>query len=206
MISMLRGVLVHKDFEGIVIDVGGVGYRVGMPMTSLERLPPLGEEAKVFTWMSVREDDISLFGFGSTADRAVFDKLLKVSGVGPKVALSILSGMTAREVVTTIAGGNVRALCDVKGIGKKIAERLVVELKDSITKIDLSDGLPSVTSAGASVAAKADMQLEDLRSALLNLGYPPPSVDKAIENLRQGEVLDFDAMLRAALKFMRGAR
>jgi Holliday junction DNA helicase RuvA len=203
MISMLRGSLVLKDFEGVVIDVGGVGYRVGVPMTSLEQLPPAGQEALLYTILVVREDAMSLFGFASPGDRAVFERLVTVSGVGPKVALALMSGLTGREVVQAIVGGDVTTLLSAKGVGKKLAERLILELKDVIVKIDLGGGQV----AGAppsSPSQKLEHNLEDLRSALQNLGYQPKSIDKALEVVREeAPGADFDAMLRAALKFMR---
>jgi Holliday junction DNA helicase RuvA len=203
MISMLRGSLVLKDFEGVVIDVGGVGYRVGVPMTSLEQLPPAGNDALLYTILVVREDAMSLFGFASPGDRAVFERLVTVSGVGPKVALALMSGLTGREVVQAIVGGDVTALLAAKGVGKKLAERLILELKDVIVKIDLGGG-PTPGAPPPSPGQKLEHNLEDLRSALQNLGYQPKSIDKALEIVREeAPGADFDAMLRAALKFMR---
>lgn len=203
MIASLRGTLVHKDFEGVVVDVAGVGYRVGVPMTSLEQLPPLGQEVQLHTLMVVREDAMNLYGFGSTGDRAVFERLVTVSGVGPRLALSVLSSLSAREAVQAVSTNDVRLLCSIKGVGKKLAERLVLELKDSITKIDLGAPL-EISQAPSAGSPRLESQLEDLRSALQNLGYQPKAIDKALEAVREEAAdADFDAMLRAALKFMR---
>ncbi len=205
MISRLRGKVLHKDFEGAVIDVHGLGFRVAIPMTSLERLPGVGEEADLHTWLSVREDALELFGFTEEADRKVFVKLISVSGVGPKMGLSFLSGMTGAEVVAAILRNDIRGLCAIKGVGKKTAERLVLELKDAMGKIDLGAS-GSMAMAGSLQAALSQRgPLEDLRSALSNLGYPPATTDRAVAEVQaMGEGLSFNEMLRAALKVVRG--
>lgn len=204
MISRLRGKVLSKDFEGAVIDVHGIGFRVAMPMTSLEQLPGQGEEADLYTYMAVRDDAIELFGFNTEGDRKVFLKLIGVSGIGPRLGLSFLSGMTATELVAAVVRGDVRALTSIKGVGKKTAERLVLEVKDSLTKIDLgSPVLPG--GAPVSPSIKAANALEDLRSALGNLGYPPALVDRAVNAVAaKGDDQGFNDMLREALKVLRG--
>lgn len=202
MISRLRGTVLAKDFEGAVIDVHGVGFRVAMPMTSLEHLPMVGQEAEVYTMMGVREDAIELYGFHDDATRKVFAKLIGVSGVGPKLGMSFLSGMAAGEVVSAVVSEDVGALTKIKGVGKKTASRLVLELKETLSKLSLGgEGLPLPTSGGGAVAGGA--MLEDLRSALVNLGYPPATAEKAVDAVSGQDKGDFDDMLRAALKALR---
>src|ERR687892_985835 len=129
MIYRLRGTLVEKDTEGVVIDVGGVGYRASASLATLRALPSLGEECVIHTRMVVREDAMLLFGFAEREERAAFDVLTAVSKVGPKLALSILSSMSPPEISETVAKGDVLKLASVPGLGKKTAERLVLELK-----------------------------------------------------------------------------
>lgn len=207
MISRLRGKVLHKDFEGAVIDVHGIGFRVSIPMTSLEKLPARGEEAEIFTLMNVREDAMELYGFCEESDRKVFAKLISVSGIGPKLGMSFLSSMRGSEVVAAVLRGDLRALTSVKGVGKKTAERLVLEVKDAFGKMDLGSAGQSMAEGGGFAPAVVQQgALADLHSALLNLGYHGAVADKAVAAVRAsgGEDQSFNEMLRGALKALRG--
>mgnify|MGYP000076618680 CR=1 FL=1 len=204
MISRLRGNVLVKDFAGAVIDVHGIGFRVSMPMTSIEKLPPQGQEAEVFVHMAVREDAMDLFGFHNEAARKVFLKLISVNGIGPKMGLSFLSGMTPEDLVAAVIREDIRALCTIKGVGKKKAERLVLELKEPLKKLDISPGLGGSGEQGGGGAAFGGGIAEDLRSALVNLGYQETMADKAVEAVRNSsQEREFDTRLRAALKVLR---
>jgi len=201
MIAMLRGILVQKDFAGVILDVNGVGYRVQMPMTNLDKLPELGEEITLHIHTSVREDALELFGFRQEADRRLFAKLISVSGVGPRLGLSILSSMSAQETVRAVLRGDIGALKSVKGIGKKTAERLILELNDKVTDFDTGTSVIGDNPGGQ---PSVNEMLDDLRSALSNLGYPASKADQTVQAVRgQAAELSFDELLREALKQVR---
>lgn len=171
MIGYLSGVVKFAELDAVCIDVGGVGYRVLMPMTDAARLTSPGVKAEAYVHTHVREDAIQLFGFSSREGLALFERLLSVQGVGPKMALSLLSGMNADDLVRAIAQGDDARLTKVPGVGKKTAARIILELADKLQKASLSSGLPGGTRGGP---------LEDLRSALANLGYKAPQIERAL--------------------------
>ncbi|HEY6690237.1 MAG TPA: Holliday junction branch migration protein RuvA [Rubrobacter sp.] len=173
MIYRLRGTLVEKDTEGVVIDVGGVGYRSSASLTTLRALPSLGEECVIHTRMVVREDAMLLFGFAEREERAAFDALTAVSKVGPKLALSILSSMTPPEISETVARGDVIKFASVPGLGKKTAERLVLELKG---KSLAAFGPEPVVAGGGGPYIEA-------RDALTALGYRLEEAEKALNDV-----------------------
>ena len=197
MIARLSGKLTEVGDSFAVLDVGGVGYLVHLSRLSLAGLPARGEAVSLRILTHVREDALDLFGFASEEEEAVFRALIQVKGVGPRAAQNILSGIEARELAQAVASGDVVRLTKVPGVGKKTAERLVVELKDRLATLARASG-PARTAPGADA-------LEQLRTALLNLGYRPPQADGAVEALReaaQGKRLD--DLLREALKLLRG--
>jgi len=177
--------------------VGGVGYRVHLSSVTLASLPARGEAVTLRIHTHVREDTLDLFAFATEDEEAVFRALLQVKGVGPRAAVNILSGIEARELAQAVAGGDVVRLTKVPGVGKKTAERLVVELRDKLVALARAGGaLPA--------GAEADA-LEQLRTALVNLGYKPPQAESAVESLReQAEGKALDVLLREALKRLRG--
>jgi len=176
MIYRLRGTLVEKDTEGVVIDVGGVGYRTSASMGTLRALPSLGEECVIHTRMVVREDAMLLFGFAAREERAAFDALTAVSKVGPKLALSVLSTMTAPEVSEAVARGDVVKLASVPGLGKKTAERLVLELRGK----DLASfGAEAAVSGGGGGGGP----FIEARDALAALGYTLDEAEKALNDV-----------------------
>ena len=158
LIARLRGTLAEKTPSGLVVECGGVGYGVTVPLSTFDRLPAEGEEVTLRIFHLVREDDALLFGFGSAQELRFFQALLGISGIGPKLALAVLSGLTARELAAAIAEGDVRRLSSISGVGKKTAERIVMELRD---KVDPIEALAAKAGAGEPPQA--------LRDAILSL-------------------------------------
>jgi Holliday junction DNA helicase RuvA len=195
VIARLAGIVAEKEADGAVVDVGGVGYRVLLSQASLAALPPVGERVLLRTYTHVREDALALFGFATAEEESVFQALLGVSQVGPRAALHILSGIEARELALAIAQGDVARLTRVPGVGKKTAERLVVELKEKLAKVARAASPRRAALPGA---------LEQLEQALLGLGFKPQQAASAVEALR-GEAAgkSAEALLKEALKRMR---
>ncbi|MEI7995957.1 MAG: Holliday junction branch migration protein RuvA [Methylococcaceae bacterium] len=197
MIGFLRGKLVHKAPPFLVLDVQGVGYEVEAPMTTFYDLPPINEEIKLHTHLVVREDAHILFGFFKEADRALFRTLIKVSGVGPKLALTILSGQSAEEFHRCIHDNDTLALVRLPGVGKKTAERLVIEMRDRLP--DLGDSTMSSTDkSGASIPAVGNAKQEAI-SALCSLGYKQLDASKMVQNI-SAEGKSCEDMIRLALQ------
>jgi Holliday junction DNA helicase RuvA len=166
MITFLEGVIEEKQPTHVVMNVGGVGYEVVIPLSSYDRLPGLTERCRILTYDHIREDAHQLFGFMTDGERRMFVLLLTVSGIGPKLALTTLSGLAIRELKVAIAEGDVKRLSSVSGIGKKTAERMVVELRDK-----LGAGEVLEASAGARALSESDVKLRDAILALISLGY-----------------------------------
>jgi Holliday junction DNA helicase RuvA len=197
VIARLSGIVAEKGADHAIVDVGGVGYLVHLSAVSLAALPPQGSPATLRTYTNVRQDAIDLFGFASEDEEAVFRALIDVKGVGPRAAQNILSGIQARELAQAVAQGDVARLTKVPGVGKKTAERLVVELKEKLAVL--------ARAAGPARAAPGAGALEQLRTALLNLGYKQPQADSAVDALREGaEGRKLDELVREALKLLRG--
>jgi holliday junction DNA helicase RuvA len=197
VIARLSGTVSEKGADHAVLEVGGVGYLVHLSAVSLAVLPPQGGTATLRTFTNVRQDAIELFGFATEDEESVFRALIDVKGVGPRAAQNILSGIEAKDLAQAIAQGEVARLTKVPGVGKKIAERLVVELKEKLALLARAAG-PARSTPGAGA-------LEQLRTALLNLGYKGPQADSAVEALRDGaEGRRLDDLVREALKLLRG--
>ena len=191
MIGRLSGVLLEKNPPQILLDVGGVGYEVSVPMSTFYNLPKLGEKVALFTQLIVREDAHLLYGFGTDAERATFKQLLKVSGVGPKVGLAVLSGMSVNDLAEAVATQESGRLTRVPGIGKKTAERLMLELKDKL-KVDVR-----ITVGGD---AHKPTSAADILNALISLGYNEKEALYAIRELPK-DVTVSDG-IRQALKLL----
>jgi Holliday junction DNA helicase RuvA len=173
MIGRLTGKLVLKQPPLLVLDVGGVGYEVEAPMSTFYKLPALGETVTLQTHLTVREDAHLLFGFGSSVEKALFRELIKISGVGPRLALSLLSGISVEDFWSTVRAGEVARLTKVPGVGKKTAERLVVEMRDKAGGGDAgSFGLPGA------VTAETGSPLQEAKAALVALGYKPAEIQR----------------------------
>ncbi len=193
MIGSLRGKLVDKRPNQALIDVGGVGYQVQIPLSTFASLAALHDEITLLIHTHVREDQLSLYGFLTAREKQCFELLISASGVGPALALKILSGMGVEDLVPAIRKGDLAQLVLIPGVGKKTAERIVVELRDKLAVVEVREtGKPS-----------ARPQLEsDVASALANLGYDARSIDRAIEKADAARGADFETLLRAALQIL----
>lgn len=205
MIGRLKGVIIEKQPPHLLIDVAGVGYEVQAPMTSFYPLPSVGNEVVVHTHLSISENAHQLFAFYTEEERLLFRTLIKVSGVGPKMALAILSGMPASEFVQCVRADNVVALVKVPGVGKKTAERLIIEVKDRLKDWD---GNECVTENTAQVMLQpVSAVTADAESALIALGYKPTDAAKVIATVQQsaeGKGLSSEELIRLALKSLAG--
>lgn len=194
MIAYLRGRLLEKHPNRVVVDVNGVGYDVHVPVSSFYGLGEPGADVALRIHTHVREDAISLFGFGSALELQLFERLIAVGGIGPKVALAVLSGIEPPDLVQAVQRGDVARLTAIPGVGKKTAERIVLELKDRLAALG---GVAGAAEPGAALGSLRG----DLLSALLNLGYHRPAVEKAIDAaLRADAGASFEAALRTALR------
>ncbi|GLS84513.1 Holliday junction branch migration protein RuvA [Paraferrimonas haliotis] len=201
MIGRLQGLLVDKQAPEVLIDINGVGYEVQLPMTSFYELPDVGNKATIYTHFVVREDAQLLYGFANTSERALFRELIKVNGVGPKLALAILSGMTASEFAQTVSRDDASALTKLPGVGKKTAERLVIEMRDRLKNLTI-DGANEPLALEATAAASANKDVEgDAIAALLALGYKPQQASKAVAKVLSPE-LNSEDVIKLALKSM----
>ncbi len=200
MISSLRGTVQEKSLEEATLDVGGVGYRVFFSTLTLGRLPAEGEPVQVRIRTVVREDAFELFGFLTRTEEELFLMLNSVSHVGPRLALAVLSGMEVPELVAALGRGEVARLTKIHGVGKKTAERLVLELKEKVKTLHLEQ-----VATQMKPEAPASKNLADLISALVNLGYKAPQAVKAEASAseRLGEEAAFQALFREALKMLR---
>ena len=192
MIGRLSGRIVSKQPPVLILDVGGVGYECEAPMSTFYKLPSVGESVTLQTHLTVREDAHLLFAFATQQEKQLFRDLIKVSGVGPKIALAILSGVSVEEFWITVRESQVGRLTKVPGIGKKTAERLVIELRDRAGAA--GDALPGSASASGPVGA-----LQEARSALEALGYKPADAQRMAEAVK-GEDLTAEQIIREALK------
>ncbi len=196
MIAGLRGRLLRKRPQEVVVDVGGVGYRVTIPLSTFYRLGEPGSDVILLTHTHVREDALALFGFLTEAEQALFERLISVSGVGPKLAISILSGIETPDLVAALQASDVSRLTRIPGVGKKTAERLSLELKDKMKGLAATEEV-----APPSAASSAQ---EDLVSALVHLGYSRPEAERGVERaLGQGEGR-FEDLLRRSLRVLSG--
>jgi Holliday junction DNA helicase RuvA len=193
MIGQLRGRLADKRPNQILVDVGGVGYLVSVPLSTYAGLGELHTEVTLLIHSHIREDQFALYGFLSSREKHLFEMLLSASGVGPGLALKILSGMSAEELIPAIRGNDLVRLTKIPGVGRKTAERMVVELKDKLESIAVLEQKPSVASP-AGVEA-------DVLSALINLGYDGRTAENAVgEGKREAGTSSFEKLLKASLQ------
>lgn len=198
MIALIRGSLAYKSIDHVIIDVGGVGYRLYIPLSTFYSLPDEGE-ISLFTHTHVREDALLLYGFLSMEEKELFVTLIGISGIGPKLAVNILSNIPARDLKRAIATGDIKCLSGLPGIGKKTAERLVLELKDKIGPID---GLPDEPGTQPSDKSLKDDLINDVLSALVNLGYKENQARKVLENMELTPGVPMEDVLKGALKVL----
>jgi Holliday junction DNA helicase RuvA len=198
MIAHLRGTLLEKHPNQAIVEAAGVGYDVAIPVSTFSALPAAGAEVKLRIHTHVREDAIALFGFHTAEEKTLFEKLIAVSGIGPKLAVTVLSGIAAPELVGIIRAGDLARLVRIPGVGKKTAERIVLELRDKL------EGLVAAPSGAPEPAAAWGAVEEDVLSALANLGCQRAAAETALRKARAaGTPVEFDLLFRRALELVR---
>ena len=195
MIGRLKGTVISKQAPDLMLDVNGVGYELLIPLNTFFDIPDLGETVALHTHFVVREDAQQLYGFSQLEERGLFRNLIKVNGVGPKMALAILSAMTASDFVHCVRGNDIAALVKVPGVGKKTAERLLIEMRDKIASMAISETAQPAQNLGKDISAEAE-------SALTALGYRPQDAAKMISRVAQEDIETAEQLIRAALKTM----
>jgi Holliday junction DNA helicase RuvA len=195
MIGRLRGIILEKQAPDLVVDVQGVGYEVAAPMSTFCHLPAIDEEVSLYTHLVVREDAQLLYGFATVRERLLFRSLLKVNGVGAKLALTILSGSDVDDFSRSVQEGDAASLTRLPGVGKKTAERLIIEMRDRLKEVSGAMGLKPVVSEAAKLAGAKDEAVE----ALVALGYKPAEADKMVKVV-DGENLNTEELIRQALQ------
>ncbi|WP_127958412.1 Holliday junction branch migration protein RuvA [Serratia microhaemolytica] len=201
MIGRLRGIILEKQPPLVLLEANGVGYEVAMPMTCFYELPELGQEVILFTQFIVREDAQLLYGFNDKQERALFRELIKVNGIGPKLALAILSGMSAQQFVTAVEQQQIAALVKLPGVGKKTAERLVVEMKDRFKGLNgdlFNSSREPVLANSVAVSSAADIEAE-AAAALVALGYKPQEASRMVSKVAKAGA-DCETLIRDALR------
>lgn len=202
MIALISGKIVHKGISHVIVDVQGVGYRVFIPLTTFYELPDAGQQITLHVHTNVKQDAINLFGFYTDQERDLFQLMISVSGIGPKIAMNILSGISARELLNAISGGHVGKLVHVPGVGKKMAERLILELKEKVLKKMMMDRSPDMDIKDRT----NDIIMDDVLSALVNLGYKSNIAKDALEKVVRSseEEVSMDNLLKKTLKILAG--
>jgi Holliday junction DNA helicase RuvA len=200
MIAFLRGVLLEKHPNQAIVDVHGVGYELTIPISTFSKLPEAGAEVRLRVYTHVREDALSLFGFLTQDEKALFEKLISVSGIGPKLAITVLSGLATPDLLLAIRRGEVEKLVRVPGIGKKTAERMVLELRDKLPA-------PAGEEPAAPVTPLSEID-QDVLSALLNLGCARPAAETAVKKAKAAAAaasapVEFEPLFRRALELVR---
>lgn len=193
MIAHLRGRLLGKHPNQAIVDCAGVGYDVTISVPTFSDLPDDASEVSLFIHTHVREDAIALFGFLRAEEKRLFEKLISVNGIGPSLAIKILSGMAAQDLIAALRSGDLTKLTKIPGVGRKTAERMVLELKDKLEEF------AAAAKSAAPTPSPAMPVEEDVLSALLNLGYQRPAAEKALETLKPTDGKSFEQLFRAAL-------
>jgi len=201
MIALISGKIVYKGISHVIVDVQGVGYRVFIPLTTFYELPEAGQTITLHVHTSVKQDAINLFGFYTVQERDLFQLMISVSGIGPKMSMNILSGISAQELLRAISGGNVGKLVNIPGVGKKMAERLILELKEKVIKKMMMEKSPADDQNQIS-----EIIMEDALSALVNLGYKSNVARDALDKVLRSseEELGMDQLLKKTLKNLAG--
>jgi Holliday junction DNA helicase RuvA len=203
MIALISGLLAYKSPTYVIIDVRGMGYRVFVSLTTFYELPDAGQPVTLNIHTNVKQDAIHLFGFHTTEERDIFQLLLAVNGIGPKLAVNILSGIAAGELLKAVSQGNLQRLVTIPGVGKKIAERIILELQDKVKKLGAEHGMKPRLQEDSAM----DELREDALSALINLGYKNQAAEAALEGVcREAPTgLTLDILLKKALKVLAGS-
>ena len=204
MIAHLSGTLREKQATSVILDVGGVGYEVTIPVTTFFNMEEPGAQVQLRVYTHVREDTLQLFGFRTARERELFTLLISVSGIGPKSGIAMLSGMSADEIVTAIRTNNLARLTSIPGVGRKTAERLVIELRDKMAGLSGPEIDAAIAAGGGAAAAPSEDALrEDTLSALVNLGYQKASAEKALaQALGEGGDISVELLLRRSLRHL----
>jgi len=204
MIAHLSGTLLSKEPNSVIVEVGGVGYEVTIPISTFYDLEDPGSNVKLRIYTHVREDALQLYGFKTLRERELFMRLISVSGIGPKLGITLLSGMSADEMIASIRTNNLARLTLIPGVGRKTAERLVMELRDkvaSLSSAELEEELGGAAAAASGSLATEDSMRSDVLSALLNLGYQRSSAEKAVTSaLDEGGDISVESILRRSLR------
>jgi Holliday junction DNA helicase RuvA len=195
MIGFLKGTIIHTEETTVILETGGVGYEIEVPISTLYSLSSREEVVQLYIHTHVREDAITLFGFSTSGERILFRKLVSLSGVGPKLALAILGSLETRELLEAVEHSNIVALTSIPGVGKKTAERLILELKSSLPKLM---GQLGATISSSSFETRSTGS--DVISALENLGFKYSEAERAIAKVSGGDEMDFEELFRLALK------
>src|SRR5271157_1286707 len=202
MIALISGKIAYKGISHVIVDVQGVGYRIFIPLTTFYELPEAGQIITLHVHTNVKQDAINLFGFYTVQERDLFQLMISVSGIGPKMSMNILSGISAQELLRAISSGNVGKLVNIPGVGKKMAERLILELKEKVIKKMMIERMP----AADNQHQVREIIIEDVLSALVNLGYKSnvarDALDKAMHSSE--EELGMDKLLKKTLKILAG--
>jgi holliday junction DNA helicase RuvA len=197
MIASLRGILIEKHPNQVIVEAGGVGYDVVVPVSTFSALPDTGHEVKLRIHTHVREDALSLFGFMTAEEKSMFEKLTSISGIGPKLGITVLSGLATSDLIQAIRNGAVEQLVRIPGVGKKTAERMVLELKDKV------EGVAAVAGAKP-MGTPLDVVDQDVMSALLNLGCNRAAAEAAVRKAKSmGTSPEFEPLFRKSLELVR---
>jgi len=201
MIAYLSGKLLEKQANSVILDVQGVGYEVSIPLSTFYEIGEIGEDVQLRIFTHVREDALQLFGFKSEREKQLYLKLISVQGIGAKSGITMLSGMSADEIIVAIRTDNLARLTSIPGVGKKTAERLVIELRDKLN--DISGGAIQETIGAAQTNVPVDVVYEDALSALTNLGYQRNAAEKALKQaVQEGTEMSVQKLLRRSLQLL----
>ncbi len=203
MIAYLSGKLLEKQATAVILDVGGVGYEVTIPLSTFYELGEVGSEVSLRIFTYVREDVLQLFGFRTLRERELYLKLISVQGIGAKSGISMLSGMSADEIVTAIRTDNLARLTSIPGVGKKTAERMVIELRDKLNEFTTQATQEHIAAGGKQIELPADAVFDDALSALVNLGYQRNAAEKALNQaIKDGTEVSVQKLLRKSLQLL----
>jgi Holliday junction DNA helicase RuvA len=202
MIALINGKIAYKGISSVVVDVSGVGYRIFIPLTTFYELPEAGNLVTLHVHTHVKQDAINLFGFYTIQERDLFQLMISVSGIGPKIAMNILSGIAANDLLQAISRGDLGKLISIPGVGRKMAERLILELKEKVIKKMMMEQIPAADDQHKA----GEMIKEDVLSALVNLGYKNNTAKDALDKVVQvsKEALTLDQLLKKTLKILAG--
>ncbi len=201
MIAHLRGTLLEKHPNQLIVEAGGVGYDLTVPISTFSAMPDAGTEVRLRVHTHVREDAIALFGFHSADEKLLFERLISVSGIGPKLAITVLSGVAAADLVSAIRQGQIERLIRIPGVGKKTAERIILELRDKLADVAIGAASPSKPLSAEPPMTEVEL---DVLSALVNLGCNRPNAEAAIKKAKAaGAAGDFETLFRRSLELVR---